>query len=196
MNRGCDTLAGAPGRRRRGDWLRQIELDTEEAAGAAKLICEHSLWVDFHCPDIRHRLSAILRHKHILRELIRRKFLPDGSSRVQGIAAILRELVFRSVLVPVVVLQTKPTGRAGNNPGPRTVVADMKWNTDLVRGAATHMHDEAFAREARIRLHRRAGDPALERFSAKSSEARKEPILGRARSRCGSASAKEKKGED
>ena len=74
------------------------------------------------------------------------RLLPQlaDTGELVSFAKTLPEL-FASVLVPMVVLQPQARRIAGDDPGARAVLADMKGNPDLVCRAVAHVHDQLLA---------------------------------------------------
>lgn len=106
------------------------------------------------------------------------------SSAKDGVPAILGESVLTSVLVPMVVFQPKPALCPSDDPGPRTVLADMEGDSDGSGRAVAHVHYHAFAFESRIGLGGRTCNPAFERLSAQGREPSEELVLGARNERC------------
>src|SRR5690606_31548583 len=76
------------------------------------------------------------------RELVRREALPVGRAVRRGPAAVVRDLVRRPILVPVIVLEQEAVRGARQDPRSRPVLAHTERDAELRVRAALHRHDE------------------------------------------------------
>jgi hypothetical protein len=106
----------------------------------------------------------------------------------------LGQLVLAAILMPVVVLQAEPGGAAGQYPGARAVLADMKRNPHRIGRTIAHMHDQPFARKGLVARRRGADHPPLERPPTQARHLAQERIGRRPRRRSRRATGKKKGG--
>lgn len=158
----------APGGRRWGDRLREVEFDAEVArsgsVGAAQGIGIGAR-VDTHDPAVGHRCAEALRAERRDAFGIDREYLLAGCSGAGGVAAVLGDLVDAAVLVAVIVLEAQARPGPGDDPGARSVPAavrgaDMEGDFHPVCAAGAEMDNHRLAGEigiGRVGAHQPSG---------------------------------------
>ena len=130
-------LPGSPRGRWRGDRIGEIKLDAEAAVGSftpqgiRKTIARN----DLDGPDVRPRCRNECGGVSVGLEL-----LFCAGARVVRITAVLRDGIFHSILVPVIVLESQARSGARHDPRSGSVLAEMKRNSNLARRARANVH--------------------------------------------------------
>ncbi len=127
--------------------MREIELDAEAPVRslAPQRIGEAFPGNYLHCPDVGCRCGDPGCGESVGTEL-----LPPVASLGSGVAAVLGDLVLRTIVVPVIVLGAQPGLGAGKHAGAGAVLANMEGDADLVLPALPHVHHQLTARKGGI----------------------------------------------